>query len=586
MSGRNSIVFGGFELSPATGELRQRGDLVKLPPQPFKVLELLARRSGDVVTRTEIRDHLWSGDTFVDFEQGLNFCIRQIREALGDTADAPRFIETLPRRGYRFVMPVTMPAAEPVGRQPAQVRRLIVLPFRMLRPDADTEFLAFSLPDALTSSLSGLESLVVRSSMAASRFAADGLDPRQIAADADVDAIVTGTLLRAGDQVRVAAQLTDAATGTLLWSDTEQAPIGDLFHLQDELTRRIVASLSLPLSVREQQMLHRDVPSSAKAYEYFLRGNQLSYDAKQWSVARDLYERCVEADPTYAPAWARLGRIHHVMAKYLETGTREGLERAEAAFRRALELNPELPLAHKLLAQLEVDLGRARDAMTRLVARAHCADPELLAGLVSACRYCGLLDASVGAHTRAVALEPKIRTSVPHTWFMQADHARVAAVKIAEFPYIVPISLLALGRGAEALPALRELEPKIPTRLRDFIIAARTLLEGDAAASVAAARRVAASDFRDPEGLFYLARHLSHLDETSAAIELLERVVAGGFFCFPILARDPWLDLLRKKPAFTKLLRKAETQHLEAAATFDGLHGASILGLATTRSTP
>jgi hypothetical protein len=243
-------------------------------------------------------------------------------------------------------------------------------------------------------------------------------------------------------------------------------------------------------------------------------------------------------------------------------------------------------LAHKLLAQLEVDLGRARDAMTRLVARAQCADPELLAGLVSACRYCGLLDASVGAHARAVALEPKIRTSVPHTWFLQADYARVASVKIAEFPYIVPLSLAELGRGAEALPLLRELEPKIPTRLRDFIVAARTLLEGDAAASVAAARRVAASDFRDPEGLFYLARHLSHLDETSAALELLERVVAGGFFCFPILARDPWLNPLRKKPAFTKLLHKAEAQHLEAAAAFEGLHGGSILALATTRSTP
>ena len=146
--------------------------MIKLAPQPFKVLELLARRSGDVVTRPEIRDHVWSGDTFVDFEQGLNFCIRQIREVLGDTADAPRFIETLPRRGYRFLMPVT--GAQPV--QSDRPTRLIVLPFRMLRPDPETEFLAFSLPDAVTSSLGGLQSVVVRSSMAAARFAGDGLE--------------------------------------------------------------------------------------------------------------------------------------------------------------------------------------------------------------------------------------------------------------------------------------------------------------------------------------------------------------------------------------------------------------------------
>jgi tetratricopeptide (TPR) repeat protein len=261
-----------------------------------------------------------------------------------------------------------------------------------------------------------------------------------------------------------------------------------------------------------------------------------------------------------------------VMAKYLETGTREGLERAESALGKALELNPDLPLAHKLLAQLEVDLGRARDAMARLVARAKCADPELMAGLVSACRYCGLLDASVAAHARAIGLDPKIKTSVPHTWFMQGDHSRVAGVKVAEFPYIVPISLSELGRGAEALPVLREIEPKIPSRLRDFITAARTLLEGDASASVAAAKRVAASDFRDPEGLFYIARHLSHLDEAGPALELLERVVAGGFFCYPVLARDPWLNPLRRKAAFTKLLRKAEAQHLDAVAAFDGVN--------------
>src|SRR5215470_7518091 len=173
---------GAFELRTAPAELRLNGDPVKLPPQPLKVLELLARGSGEVLTRNEIREHIWCGDTFVDFDQGLNFCIRQIREALGDHADAPRFIETLPRRGYRFLMPVTE-----VTAQPAKITRLIVLPFRMLRADPETDFLAFSLPDALTLSLSGLTSLVVRSSIAAARFggAADGTDPKTIAAEAD-----------------------------------------------------------------------------------------------------------------------------------------------------------------------------------------------------------------------------------------------------------------------------------------------------------------------------------------------------------------------------------------------------------------
>ena len=580
MSDRNPFRFGAFELDPNSGELRKDGDPVKLPPQPFRVLTLLARRSGEVVRRDEIREQIWSEETFVDFDQGLNFCIRQIREALGDDAEAPRFIETLPRRGYRFLLPIEGGDAGVAAR----LARLIVLPFRMLRPDPETEFLAFSLPDAITMSVSGLASLVVRSSIAASRFAGEAFDLRKIAAEADVDVVLTGTLLRAGEQLRVGVQLTEVPSGTLLWSDTSQVPLGDIFQVQDELVHRIVGSLSLPLSAREHRMLKRDVPSSAKAYEFFLRANQLSHDSKQWDVARDLYLKCIEADPRYAPAWARLGRIHHVMSKYLDAGKREGLERAEAAFRRALEINPDLAAAHKLYAQLEVDLGRAEDAMVRLLERARSADPELLAGLVSTCRYCGLLDASIAADAQARRLDPRVRTSVAHTWFLRNDYARLEAFELAEIPYIGALALAAVGRESDAIAALRDLEEKTRTRMRDFMIAARALLEGNAAESLAAVDRLVSSDFRDPEGLFYLTRHLAHLKQIVPALALFHRVVAGGFVCFPAMERDPWLDSLRKTPQFAKLLGQAEARHRAAAAAFARVQGGVVLGLtAATR---
>jgi TolB-like protein len=572
------LRFDVFELDTGSGELRRRGDRIKLPPQPFRVLELLVRRGGEVVTRAEIREHVWCDDTFVDFEQGLNFCIRQIREAVGDTADAPRFIETLPRRGYRFLLPVETPAAV----QPKAVTRLVVLPFRMLRPDPETDFLAFSLPDALTTSLSVLKSLVVRSSLAASRFSGGAQDLKTIAAEADVDLIVTGTLLSAGDEIRVTAQLTDAANGTLVWSHSTQTSIGNVFRLQDELTERVVDALSLPLTAREQRILRQDVPANAKAYEYYLRGNQFSHDPKQWAAARDLYLRCVEADPCYAPVWARLGRIHHVMAKYLTTGAREGLGRAEMAFRQALDLNPDLAVAHKFYAQLEVDLGRAGDAMTRLLPRAQgAADQEVFAGLVSPLRYCGLLEASVAAHSRAVALEPKIRSSVPHTWFLLGDSARVAATRIEDNPYIVLLSLAEVGQKDAALALLRALEEKTKTRIRDFIIAARTMIEGDAAGSVAAVGRIVASEFSDPEGLFYLTRHLARLNQVDSALALFERVVGGGFFCYPAMLRDPWLEPVRNRPQFARLLGRAEQQHQVAKREFARLEGDRILGIGT-----
>jgi len=269
--------------------------------------------------------------------------------------------------------------------------------------------------------------------------------------------------------------------------------------------------------------------------------------------------------------------MHHVMAKFLETGTNEGLGLAEAAFKRALALNADHSMAHKLYAQLEVDLGRAHDAMVRLLGRARTADAEVMAGLVSACRYCGLLDASLAAHARGRQLDATLKTSVPHTWFMQEDYDRAAGISLAEFPYIGALSLAELGRGDEALPMLRELEVKTQTRLRNFIVAARTLLEGDRAESVAAVIRVVSSGFRDPEGRFYLARHLAHLGSVEPALALLQQVVADGFFCFPVMERDPWLDSLRKKPAFTKLLRSAESQHRRALDAFERLDGTTAL---------
>ena len=570
------LRFGPFELDADSAELLRHGERIPLPPQPFKVLALLVQKDGAVVTRAEIRDQVWGAGTHVEFDQGLNFAIRQIREALEDDAASPRFIETLPRRGYRFLMPIAPSTPE----KPLTLTRLIVLPFRLLRDDPDTAFLAFSLPDAVTSSLSGLESLVVRSSLAASRYAGAPADTRAIGAEADVDMIVTGTLLRSADAVRVNAQLTEAASGTLLWSHTAQASVGDFFQLQDELTRRIVESLAVPLTARDKQRLVTDVPSSKAAYDHFLRGNQLSVDPKQWSVARELYERCVAEDPRFAPAWARLGRVYHVQTKYIESAggdTDECLTRAESAFRKALAINPDLPIAHKLYAQLEADLGRAHDAMVRLVSRARTADPELMAGLVTACRYCGLLDASVAAHQRARALDRKIPTSVMHTWFMQGDWERLAALPVAEFPYIVALALVEFGRGDEALAPLREVEARMPTRRRHVAVAVRALIEGRTAESVSEMKAMLSPDFRDPEGRFYVARHVARYGDADEALAQLEGVVADGFSCYPVFERDPWLDALRPKPRFTELLERCASRHAASRRAFEGLNGRGVL---------
>ena len=217
--------------------------------------------------------------------------------------------------------------------QARAMTRLIVLPFRVLRPDPDIDFLAFSVPDAISSSLSGLESLVVRSTAAGQRFAAGATDLKTIAAEVGVDVVVTGTLLRAGDQVRVSTQMLEAPSGTLLSSGTAQVALTDLFQLQDDLARQIVDSLALPLSSRDRGALGRKQPVNAKAYDLYLRANHLGANTSNPSrltAARDLYRQCLEEDPDYAPAWARLGRVYRVLAKYGAEGSAESITLARA----------------------------------------------------------------------------------------------------------------------------------------------------------------------------------------------------------------------------------------------------------------
>jgi serine/threonine protein kinase len=465
--------------------------------------------------------------------------------------------------------------AAPVRARP--MTRLIVLPFRILRPDPETDFLAFSLPDAITNSLAGLESLVVRSSMVASRFVDQAADLKAIAAEAEVDIVLAGTLLRAGDQLRVSTQLTEAPSGTLVWSHTSQSHLHDIFQLQDDVVRRIIESVSPSLTVREQRILKHDVPSTAKAYEFFLRANQLGQRPEHFIVARDLYLRCLEEDSHYAPAWARLGRCYRVIGKYGEN-PEENLRLAEAAFRRALELNPELALAHNLYTQLEAERGHAVEAMKRLLGRAHANqnDPELFAGLVHACRYCGLVDACFAAHRQARRLDPNIVTTVGNAHLMMGNFQ--AALETDASDYTRALSLAFMGQEHEALRCIEELDSKgLPAISRLLLLTLGTSLQGRRQESVEATNQVI-SLFTDPEGLYYMARQLSYLGETAGALATLKRVVDGGYFCVPVFARDPWLDPLRTHTEFVSILRHAGTRHQEARTVFMEAGGERLLG--------
>jgi len=467
------------------------------------------------------------------------------------------------------------------------VTRLIVLPFRLLRPDPEIDFLTFSLADAITNSLSPLESLVVRSSLSAGRLGADVPDLKTIAAQADVDVVLSGTLLRAGDELRVSAQLIDAAAGTILWTHASQASLGDIFQLQDDLARRIVESLALPLSGREGRALGHDVPSSAKAYEFYLRANPLGHDAATWGVARDLYRQCVQIDPQYAPAWARLGRLYRLLGKFREVSRTdhstadENLTLAESALNRALALNPDLSMADSYYAQLELDTGRAQEAMVRLVRRvsSRSSDPDLFAALVSACRYCGLIRPSIAAHERARRLDPNVRTSVQHTLFMAGDYLGAAAESERrwEVGNLGGLALMCAGHpdAAAMMKADSERYGGAPILL--------AMVAGDRGLLRSAVDEMIVW-FSDPEWRFYCALCLARLGDADRAIEMLAEAVGRGFFPYDTFTRHAWLDPLRERRDFIAVLQHAERRHREARAEFIRAGGEALLGALASSS--
>jgi serine/threonine protein kinase/tetratricopeptide (TPR) repeat protein len=460
--------------------------------------------------------------------------------------------------------------------------RLVALPLRVLRPDPETDFLAFSLPDAITSSLSTNPSLVVRSSATAARFAGATPDFKTLAAEADVDRAVTGTLLRAGDEVRVVAQLVEAPSGTLLTSHTVQAPLGDLFRLQDDIARRIVEALSLPLTG------HTPPPEeapNARAYELYLRANAIARSYDGFTRARDLYERAVELDPHFAAAWARLGRCYRVIGKYIEA-VPDSDARAEEAFRRALDLNPRLTVAHKFYANLEADLGRADHALVRLIVEAtrHGNDPELFAGLVHACRYCGLFEESIAAHDEARRLDPNIATSVEQTILMTADIDRLLAHTLPGYlggdDGIRAIGLGLAGRLDEAAAALDAMAARANIPLfKTWEVFIRAWIERRAADMITSLPSIEELKvFSDPEAVFRVGWVLCDVGEHEEGLARIERAVEHGFYVSPTLAASRQFDPLRERPAFQSIVADAEAGRQRALAGFREAGGDRLLG--------
>jgi TolB-like protein/DNA-binding winged helix-turn-helix (wHTH) protein/Tfp pilus assembly protein PilF len=405
------LRFGVFELDLLAGELRKHGLRVRLQEQPCQVLAMLLSHAGEVVTREQLQKKLWSADTFVDFDHGLNRAISKIRKALSDSADSPRFVETVARRGYRFLplvkvsevtsplspepAPLPHPTAETgpnftsnpaVRRTPITlpvwyasvfllllliaslaawkfrfgnravhvIRSLAVLPLESLSNDASQDYFADGMTDELISDLGQISALRVisRTSVMSYKHARKPLP--QIGRELNVDAVVEGTVLRSGDRVRITAQLIEASADKHLWSQSYEGELRDTLALQNKVARAIADEIRINLNPQEQAALKSVKVVNPGAYESYLKGRYFwnKRTANGLKVALAYFKQAIDEDPSYAQSYSGLADTYALLGdwQYAEMTSKEALPKAKTAAVKALELDGMLGEAHNTLA--------------------------------------------------------------------------------------------------------------------------------------------------------------------------------------------------------------------------------------------
>ena len=401
----HTVRFGPFQLNLRTAELHNDGVNTKLAEQPFQILVELVEHSGELVTRDDLRQRLWHSDTFVDFEHGLNAAVKRLREVLGDSAESPRYIETVPRRGYRLMVPVENPAAAQKQSEPRTsaavtqagsislarrrkwaviatcvvialaglgtwylrsrmaarpIESLAVLPVKNFSADPSQDFFADGMTDALIAGLSQIKAVKVISRTSAMHYRGTNETVPQIAKELGVDGIVEVSMMRSGDRLRLTAQLIDARQDRHLWANSYERNMTDVLALQSDLVQAVAAEIKVQITEQESARLKTARPVDPEVYADTLRGSAIleyATSEKQLRQAIELFQNAADRDPTYAPAWAGLGEALWYLASFgSETvAPAEVRGRATAAADRALELDENLPEAHKARAVIAVD---------------------------------------------------------------------------------------------------------------------------------------------------------------------------------------------------------------------------------------
>jgi TolB-like protein/DNA-binding winged helix-turn-helix (wHTH) protein/Tfp pilus assembly protein PilF len=394
------VKFGVFEVDLQAGEVRKAGLRQKLPGQPFQVLQVLLEHPQEIVTREYLRERIWPGNTFVDYELALKKAVNRLREVLGDSAESPRFIETVPRRGYRFIATVeavNRPDPETAALLPPtklnvpwaltgslalaliaalllgfnadklrtrifaksrslEIRSIAVLPLENLSKDLNQDYFSDGITDALTTELAQIGSLRVISRTSAMHFRGTHETLPEIGRELNVDAVVEGSITRSENRVRITAQLIDAPSDRHLWAKSYERDLKDVLALQDEVARDIAAEIRIKLTPEERTRLAAARPIDPEAHDAYLRGRYFWNRRTEADLhkAKDYFEQAIAKDPGYAPAYSGLADTYFYLSyAWGHIPPREGMPLARAAALKAIELDDSSAEGHTSLATVK-----------------------------------------------------------------------------------------------------------------------------------------------------------------------------------------------------------------------------------------
>jgi TolB-like protein/DNA-binding winged helix-turn-helix (wHTH) protein/Tfp pilus assembly protein PilF len=649
------VRFGIYQVDVRTSELWKQGRKIKLQEQPCRILAILLEQRGEVVTREDLRKRLWSDDTFVDFDHSLNTAIMRLREALSDSSENPRFIETLPRHGYRFIAPIEeLNSADPekaveahssatpesslgvpesgpamqfsggqatlhLGSRPIasrlalvigslltillialigvrlrlvrhgsgansqsnQIKSLVVLPFENLSGDKDQQYFTDGMTDELIAHLAKIRSLRVISRTSSMEYKDTHKTLSQIARNLNVDAVVEGTVLRSGNQVRITAELVQVATDRHLWAETYESQLGDVLGLQSRVASAIANEIRVNLTPEEQQRLASTRTVTGESYENYLKGRYYWNKRSQEGLTKaiEYFQLAIEKDPNYALAYAGLADCYSIIGSAI-VGTvpsQDVAPKAKAAAVKALQLDDTLAEAQTSLATVRFNYDWDWAGAANGFQRSIELNPSYATAYQRYSLYLmamGRTNESLAQMARARELDPlSISMNFSLGWRLymarKYDQAIEQLQNTLEMDPNFALPRMVLGQAYEqknAYPqALSELQKAVgishdsPQMLGALGHAYGASGNRSEAENVLA--KLMEQSKKQYVSPFYVAIVYVGLGENDKAVDWLERAYRDRSNAIVFSKVDPQLDPLRSAPRFQSLLRRLALQN-------------------------